>query len=248
MPLEGALSGLARDSATGRFLAVTDRYGVYLLDGALAQVVHGVVLDRGFSVDLTPLAGAAFIGGDTLAVLSTNKSYALLMPDPAADERREWRHFLSTDGQVTELRLGRFQTVRAHQMYVLAMAYDPSARELITVSVPNPRHRQLVVSRFAREDLMLASEFEPALAEGLTLAAPDRTLADYVVTGAAVRDGLLYAVSAAYSTLLVIDLEAMTVRAAYALPGLLHPVGLAVRDAELLVAQADGRIAVVARP
>lgn len=247
-PLEGALSGLARDPSTGRFLAVTDRYGVYLLDATLRSAAHRVVLDPGFSVDLTPLVGAAFLGGDTLAVLSRNKSYALLLPDAAADARLEWRHFLETDGGVRELGLGRFQTVRAHQMYVSSFAFDPSARELITVGVPNPRHRQLVVSRFARADLLLASEFEPGLAEGLTLEGPDRDLAEYLVTGATVRDGTLYALSAAFSTLLVIDLELRHVRAAYAVPGLTHPVGLASRGEQLLVAQSDGRIAVIEPP
>ncbi|MGD0992441.1 MAG: disulfide bond formation protein B [Gemmatimonadales bacterium] len=247
-PLNGALSGLARDSATRRFLAVTDHYGVYLLDSTLTHVLHHVVLDKGFSVDLTPLAGAAFVGGDTLGVLSTNKSYALLTSVPHADERAEWRHFLETDGQVSEVALGRFQTVRAHQMYVLSLAFDPAAQELIAVSVPNPRHHQLVVSRFARKDLTLSSEFEPQLTAGLTLRSPDRTPAEYVVTGAVVADGRLYAISAAYSTLLVVDLKDRTLQAAYAVPGLAHPVGLAARGADLLVAQADGRIAVLARP
>jgi disulfide bond formation protein DsbB len=248
VPLEGRLSGLAFDAASDRFLAVTDGYGVYLLDGTLSHVVHHVVLDPGFSVDLTRLAGAAFLGGDTLAVLSTNKSYALLMPDPGAQESREWRRFLSTDGEMTELRLGRFQTVRAHQMYVLSLAFDPSARELITVSVPNPRHRQLVVSRFARSDLVLASEFEPRLGVGLALRNPDRRLAEYVVTGAAVADGRLYALSAAYSTLLVIDLDTKAVQAAYVLPDISQPVGLAVRGEDLFVAQQDGRVGVIQRP
>ena len=248
VPLDGALSGLARDSATGRFLAVTDRYGVILMDSTRSRVLHQVVLDKGFSIDLTPLAAAAFLGGDTLAVLSTNKSWALLLPDANAEERAEWRHFLSTDGEVRELGLGRFQTVRAHQMYAMSMAFDPAAREVITVSVPNPRHRQLVVSRFARRDMVLSSEFRPRLGDGLTLAAPERALADYLVTGAVVADGRLYAISAAYSTLLVIDLQERTVRAAYAVPGLAHPVGLAVRGSQLLVAQADGKIAVVERP
>jgi disulfide bond formation protein DsbB len=248
VPLNGALSGLARDSATGRFLAVTDRYGVYLLDSARSSVLHHVVMDAGFSVDLAPLIGAAFLGGDTLAVLGRNKSYALLVSDPQADERAEWRHFLETDGRVTEAALGRFQTVRAHQMYVLALAFDPAARELITVSVPNPRHHQLVVSRFARRDLVLSSEFEPRLAPGLALAGPARTPAEYVVTGAVVADARLYAVSAAYSTLLVVDLKDRTLVAAYAVPGIARPVGLAARGTQLLVAQADGRIAVLARP
>jgi disulfide bond formation protein DsbB len=246
-PLEGTLSGFARDSATGRYLVVTDRYGVYLLDSTRTRVVHHVVMDPGFSIDLTPLAGAAFLG-DTMAVLSTNKSYALLTSDPRADPRAEWRHFLSTDGQVAEVGLGRFQTVRAHQMYVLSLAFDPAAQELITVSVPNPRHRQLVVSRFARKDMALSSEFQPRLGPALTLAGPARTPADYLVTGAVVADGRLYAVSTAYSTLLVVDLKDRTLRAAYAVPGLAHPVGLAARGTQLLVAQADGRIAVIGRP
>ena len=74
-------------------------------------------------------------------------------------------------------------------------------------------------------------------------------MAEYVVTGATVAgDGLLYAVSAAYSTLLVIDLRAKTLAAAYAVPGIAGPVGVAARGTELLIAQADGRVAVVAMP
>jgi hypothetical protein len=247
VPLTGMLSGFARDSATGRFLVTTGGYGVYLLGSSLGRVLHHVVLDKGFSIDLTPLAGAAFLG-DTLAVLSTNKSWALLEPVPHADEGAEWRHFLATDGRVSEVGLGRFQTVRAHQMYVSSLAFDPATQELITVSVPNRWHPRLVVSRFARGDMTLSSEFEPGLGAGLTPAGPSRGLADYLVTGAAVAGGRLYALSAAYSTLLVVDLQTKTVNAAYAVPGLVHPVGLAVRGAQLLVAQADGRIAVLARP
>jgi len=116
------------------------------------------------------------------------------------------------------------------------------------VSVPSPRHRRLVVSRFARGDLLLASEFEPRLEGGLTLSGPERTVAEYVVTGAVVADGLLYGISSAYSTLLVVDLTTRTLRAAYAVPGLEAPVGLAARGSDLLLAQADGRIAVVERP
>jgi len=70
-----------------------------------------------------------------------------------------------------------------------------------------------------------------------------------VVTGATVTgDDLLYAVSAAYSTLLVIDLRAKVLAAAYAVPDLVHPVGLTARGTELLIAQADGRVAVIAKP
>ena len=254
-PLDGRLAGLTVEAGgaevagePGRALAVTDGYGVYVLDGTFSRVLHHVVLDPGFSVDLSPLAGAAFLGGDTLAVLSSNKSYVLLRPNPRADPALEWRHFRETDGTVTELSRARFATVRARQQYVLSLAYDPAAGELMTLTVPSPRHRELVVSRFSRVDLLLASEFVPRLGPGLAPSAPGRGLGDYVVTGAAVADGRLYAFSAAYSTLLVVDLATRTVTAAYAVRGISRPVGVAVRGPELLVAQADGRIAVMSRP
>ncbi|NIR46304.1 MAG: disulfide bond formation protein B, partial [Gemmatimonadetes bacterium] len=196
---DGSLTGLAHDPVSGDFLAVTDRYDVYLLDETLARLVHGVTLDPSFSIDLSPLAGAAFLG-DTLAVVSTNKSYALLRANGPVDEKREWRRFRVMDPEVSELSLGRFATVRARQMFVMSLAYDAAAEELITVAVPSPRHERLVVSRFARGDLILASEFEPRLAPGLTLSGEDRSLAEYVVSGAVAADGLLYALSAAYST------------------------------------------------
>jgi len=247
VPLEGTLRGLARDSATGRYLAVTEGYGVFLLDSTTAQVLHHVALDGGFSIDLTPLTGAAFLG-DTLAVVGTNKSWVLLRPDAKADAGEMWRRFRATDGGVSELGRGRFATVRARLQYVLSLAFDPAAQELITVSVPSERQKRLVVSRFARRDRMLSSEFVPRLGAGLAASGEHRSLAEYVVTGAAVAAGRLYAISAAYSTLLVIDLQARTVQAAYAVPGLQHPVGVAVRGSQVLVAQADGRIAVLERP
>jgi len=245
--LDGALAGLAYDPAGDRYLTVDDGHGVHVLDGTLTHVIHRVVIDPTYSVDLSPLAGAAFFG-DTLAVLSTNKSYVLLRADAGADPRMEWRRFLETDGAVTELRRSRFATVRARQMYVLSLAFDPASDELVTVAVPSPRHPRLVVSRFARGDLQLSSEFEPRPADGGVRLGEDRTFGEYVVTGATVADGFLYALSAAYSTLLVIDLDERVVSAAYAIPGLEEPVGLTVRGPQLLIAQADGRVAVVERP
>jgi disulfide bond formation protein DsbB len=247
IPLTNRLTGFAVD-AQGTALVTTDRFSVYVVDSTWTRVLHHVVLDPGFSIDLTPLTGAAFVGGDTLAVLSTNKSYVLLEPDAHADAALEWRHFLQTDSSVTELRRARFATVRARQNYVLSFAYDSAADQLITITVPSARHKTLVISRFDRGDLTLSSEFLPRLREGLAVAATGRGLDDYVITGAAVADGLLYAISAAYSTLLVVDLQTGTVNAAYVVPGLNRPAGLAVRGEVLLVAQADGRVAVIDRP
>lgn len=246
VPLEGRLTDLAFDADRNRFLVTTEGHAVHVLDGALGAVLHRVVLDPHFAVELTPLAGAAF-RGDTLVAMATNKSYVLLHPDPQADEGFEWRHFLETSGGIRELRRSRLATVRARQMYVLSVAWDPGAKELVTIGVPSPRHRRLVVSRFDGVDLILSSEFVPRLDPALGLG-QGRSLDEYVVTGAAVADGRLYALSAPYGTILVIDLATRSVVEAYGVAGLEDPVGLALRGGEFLVAQADGRVAVVARP
>ncbi|MGK7310691.1 MAG: disulfide bond formation protein B [Candidatus Longimicrobiales bacterium M2_2A_002] len=266
-PLDGAITGLAvapapaavagntaaeaestTSAAPRSTLLTTEDFGVYVLDDTLSRVLHRVVIDPGFSIDVRPLAGAAFLGPDTLAIVTVNKSYLLLQPDPNADPVREWRHFLETDGGMTELRRSRFTTVRARLQYASSLAYDPVAEELITVSVPSEKHPNWVVSRFDRSDFVLSSEFVPQLGPGLEPSGPERGLTEYAVTGAAVADGRLYAVSAAYSTVLVIDLDTETVTAAFAVPGLEAPVGLALWGEELWIAQADGRVAVVARP
>lgn len=133
-------------------------------------------------------------------------------------------------------------------MYILSVAYDAEADELVTVSVPSPGHPRMVVSRFDRSDLILSSEFLPRIGPGLALAGPDRSLAEYVVTGAVAADGMLHLVSAAHSTILVIDLVARSVVEAWAVGELDRPVGITLRGDEWLIAQADGRVAVVARP
>ena len=252
-PVDGRITGLAlppeaSPEAPGRVLLTTDDFGVYVLDASLSSVLHRVVIDPGFSIDVTPLAGTAFLGPDTLAVASVNKSYILLRPDADADPVREFRHFLETTGDVAELRRSRFGTVRARLQYASSLAWDPGGDELITVSVPSERHPRWVVSRFDRDDFVLSSEFIPELGPALEPSGPDRGLTEYVVTGATVIDGRLYVISAAYSTLMVVDLESESVTAAYAVPGLEAPVGLAVHGRALWIAQSDGRVAVVGRP
>lgn len=246
VPHDGDISDFAWDSARSRYAVTTTGFRVLFLDSALARVTGAVTLDRGFSVDLTAPAGAAFLG-DTLAVVSTNKSYVLLRQDSAADEAAMWRRFLATSGGVAELRRARFATVRARQLYVLSLAFDAARHELITVTVPSPRHRRLVISRFARRDWLLSSEFEPRLDSGLVLR-DGRALAEYYVTGATVASGVLYVVSAAWSTVLAIDLASGSVRAAWTAPGITRPAGIVVRAGEILIAQEDGRVLVFARP
>ena len=135
-------------------------------------------------------------------------------------------------------------------MYVLSLAFDPSTQSIYTLTVPNSKVHRLVVSRFDRRDMTLSEEFALALPVGgnLALKAAGRSVDEFYVTAATAADGLLYAVSAAHNTLLVIDLAAHTLVAARSIPGLAQPVGIARKGDRLYILCRDSSVFVVATP
>ncbi len=248
LALTGAPTDLAFDASSGRFL-MTTATGVYFVDSALANVERYTVIDGGYSADLGRFAGAAFLDSAALIAVGENKSYVVLRPNDHASADSNFRYFLESRDQFDEVTRGRFGTVRARLLYILSAAYDATSNSVFTVTVPNHLVKRLVVSRFDRRDLTLSEEFVPVLAEesGLTLA-KDRTLGEFMVTGATIADGRMYAVSAAYGTLLTIDLASRRVTAAHVIPGLARPAGIAAKGDALFIVGEDGMLTVVARP
>lgn len=245
--LDAPVSGLAYDPASDRFLVTTD-HGVALVDGALSRSFGRVVVDPNYSVDLARFGDAAFLEGGQILALSENKSYLVLREHAQADPVASWRFFLEP-GPFAEVTRGRFATVRAKMAFVRAAAFDPASASIYTVSLPNPRSPRLVVSRFDRGDMTLSQEFLPAVdpAAGLALA-PGRTIDALYVTAATVHDGRLWALSAAHSTMIAIDLASGRIVAARAIAGLRRPAGLAVRDHRFVVADEDGTVTTVPLP
>jgi disulfide bond formation protein DsbB len=247
--LNGAVTGLAADPASGNFLVTTDAHGVYVLDPDLGGVERHTVVDPGFSVDIGKLVGATFVAPRTLMVLGHNKSFVLLEEGAGANAAAaNYRYFLESFDAFDELTRGRFATVRAKMNYVMSVGYDRDTDSLYTVTVPSRRFPALVISRFDRSDLTLAGEHRPRLGAGLRLAGEGRSLDEYYVTGVAIENGRLYAVSAAHGTLLVFDLDRRELVAARGLEGLERPTGLALRGPELYVVNADGDVLVAEKP
>ena len=242
LPLNGTPTGLDYDPASDRFL-LTTQTGVYVTDGALSRVARHTVVDAGYSVDLARFAGAAFLEAGTVLAVSENKSFVILRENDQADAAKNFRYFRESFDRFDEVRRGRFGTVRARMMYVMSAAYDPARQSIYTVTVPNERNRGLVVSRFDRRDLTLSEEFVARLSPdaGARLLG-NRTLDELYVTAAAVREGRLYALSAAYSTLLEIDLESRAVVGARSVPGLSRPAGMAFKGDELWVVTEEGKV------
>ena len=249
LPLDGPITDLAYDAAGDRFLVTTEK-GIHVTDGSFGRVLRHTIVDTGFSVDLARFAAGAFLGSDTVIAVSENKSYVVLRENDKADAAANYRYFLASFDKFDEVSRSRFTTVRAKMMYVMAAAFDPVSQSVYTVTVPNARVKRLVVSRFDRGDMTLSEEFTPVLAPGSGLAfkAEKGSLDSYYVSGAAFAGGKLYAISAAFGTLLTIDPQARTVVAAHAIPGLERPVGLAIKGSEAFIVDADGRITLVPLP
>ena len=248
LALDGPPTDLAYDPATDQFLLTTAQ-GVYLTDGTLGRVTRYTIIDGGFSVDLGRIAGAAFLDQGAVIAVGENKSYVVLRPNDQASADSNFRYFLESRDRFDEVSRSRFGTVRARLLYIMSAAYDAATNAVYTVTVPNNRVKRLVVSRFDRSDLTLSEEFVPSLApeSGLALA-PGRALDELMVTGAAIADGRLFALSAAHGTLLTIDLARRQVVAAQAIPGLTRPTGMAVKGGDLYIVDDAGMLTVVTRP
>ncbi len=245
LPLNGPVTDLAYEAGTDRFLVTTEQ-GLYITDAAFSRAARHTIVDTGFSVDLARFGGAAFLGRDTVLAVSENKSWVALKENDRADAAKNFRFFVESFDRFDEVGRSRFTTVRAKMMYVLSAAFDAGTGSIYTLTVPNEKTKRLVVSRFDRRDMTLTEEFSPALGaeSGLAFSPAERSLDEYYVTGAAFEDGRLYALSAAFSTLLVIDPDTKRVTAAWTLPGLEKPVGVAMRGAEVYVAGRDGSVTV----
>lgn len=245
--LDGPPTDLTWDPVTDQFL-VTTAHGIYLTDATLSECRRYTIVDPGYSADLGRFAGAAFLDDGALIAIGENKSYVVLQPNDSAKADANFRYFLESSDRFSEITRGRFSTVRARLHYIQSAAYDPGSNSIFTVAVPNARVRRLIVSRFDRSDLTLSEEYLPALAPASGLAlAPDRALDELTVTGAAVADGQLHAMSATYGMVLVIDLASRQIVSARMIGDLTRPVGFAIRGDDYYVLGEDGTLVIANR-
>jgi disulfide bond formation protein DsbB len=234
--LRGTPTGLDYDAASDRFLLTTE-HGVYLLDGDLRTVLRYTVVDPLFAVDLGRFAGAVFLGDGRLQAVTENKSFVVLRETGRPDADRNYRFFLESPNAFEEVSRSRFATLRAKMMYVMSAAFDPATNSIVTITVPNARNSRPVISRFSAADMQISEEFLPTL--------DGKPLEGVYVTGAAVSASRLYAISAAHSTLLTIDLGSRSVVARQSVSGIAQPTGLAIKGTDLYIVTRAGGLAIV---
>ena len=246
LPLDGPITDLAYDAAGDKFLVTTEK-GIYITDGSFGRVLRHTVVDTGFSVDLARFTAGRVPRSRHGDGRLREQELRRAPRERQGRARPNYRYFLASFDKFDEVSRSRFTTVRAKMMYVMAAAFDPASDSVFTITVPNAKVKRLVVSRFDRRDMTLSEEFTPALAQGSGLAFKTEkgSLDAFYVSGAAFANGKLYAISAAFGTLLTIDPQARTVVAAHAIPGLERPVGLAIKGSEAFIVNAAGGLTVV---
>lgn len=234
LPLRGTPTDLAYDAATDRFLLTTQN-GVYLTDGALSSIAKYTVVDPLFSVDLGPFCGAGFVDSQTVLAVTQNKSFVKLKESGTANPEANYRFFLESPAAFDEVARSRFATIRARLMYVMAAAVDPATHDVYTVTVPNVKSKRWVVSRFDGGDMQLSAEFMPKQ-DGV------------YVTAATIAGGRMYALSAAHSMLLTLDLASGTITGARTIPGLSQPTGIAIKGGTFYIVSRSGALTIVRQP
>ena len=193
---------------------IASKYNFWVLDKELKPTVSAEI-DPWFSANVLDIVGITPYKDDAFVLMGTNKSLLRARLNPNADDVKGWANFVEGRTQVEAvggLGRARIDTERAKYSYIHSSATD--GRYIFTATVPDNRnHKTFVISKALMADWTLSAEFVPAadLKDG-------RSLGELYVTGMVYEDDKLYAVSKNFNTLLVIDIAAEEVTAAYAIP------------------------------
>lgn len=213
-PIEGINQPINMISQVRGQYFLASKYNFWVLDDELKPTVSAEI-DPWFSANVLDIVGITPYKDDAFVLMGTNKSLLRARLNPNADDVKGWANFVEGRTQVEAvggLGRARIDTERAKYSYIHSSATD--GRYIFTATVPDNRnHKTFVISKALMADWTLSAEFVP----GADLK-DSRTLGELYVTGMVYEDGKLYAVSKNFNTLLVIDIAAEEVTAAYAIP------------------------------
>ena len=213
-PIEGINQPINMISQVRGQYFLASKYNFWVLDDELKPTVSAEI-DPWFSANVLDIVGITPYQDDAFVLMGTNKSLLRARLNPNADDVKGWANFVEGRTQVEAvggLGRARIDTERAKYSYIHSSATD--GRYIFTATVPDNRnHKTFVISKALMADWTLSAEFVPAadLKDG-------RSLGELYVTGMVYEDDKLYAVSKNFNTLLVIDIAAEEVTAAYAIP------------------------------
>lgn len=224
--IDGIATGISYSDNAKIFVVVTNTNWVYFIDSELEAILAKVKIDPAFSVEISNLAGVVFDGDNTALVTADHKSYVRLEFDPNAKISDSFYKFMDGTDGVSELKRSRFATTRARYNYIGSLAWDHDTREYVSVSIPDPKQNNFVMSRFSSQDYQVNSE---AKISGLTGKYP-------VITGSFIKNSNLYMLSHGTNQILVANKDN---------PELMDVIGLAPQSNVQGMTNVENMIAVL---
>lgn len=229
----GAVTDFAYDGY-GTYFMVTEKWGMYLVDQGMLAVERYAILDQYNGANGRNAVGATFFNDGTFGLLGWNKTYVYLKkavekPEGKAAEYKAFHDFTEGMDSYNLIKRGTYLTIRARMMHALALAFNPDNNSIYTITVPNNKHKNIVVSRFDRNDSILTEEFRPLKGSSVTLK-EGRSFDEYYVTGLTYKDGRLYALSKQYSSVFALNTVTREIERVYSFDGITNPQGITFKD------------------
>ena len=214
LDLNSPINGIRYKEESQQFAIATEKWGLYLADKGLTQVERHFVLDHLYFPTVMQFAGVDFMGDD-IKVMGYNKAYMVVKADDAADDVAGFAHFYEGADKFTAVDRNMFTTVRSKTSYVNSFVADEKYSYLMTV--PSNLENNYILIKQLNADGMLSQEVTPDIGSQVTLK-EERNLGELYTTALAMKDGLLYAASKNFNTIVVIDPEADEIVDTYSFP------------------------------
>ena len=208
---------------------VSSRNNVWFLNSDL-KVVDQFEMDPLFSATIDPIVGIIPWNNGKYILMGSNKSFLRFEKNATKEPDKQligrYSDFVKGGENFLALGRGRVDTIRSKFNHVMGSATDGTYNYLATV--PNNRDKKsFVISKQLTKDMVTSGEFTPKSA----LLKEGRSLGELYVTGLAVFDSKLYAVSKNFNCIFEIDLKNETIEKAWALPSTLDDVRGLIVDA-----------------
>jgi disulfide bond formation protein DsbB len=209
---------------------VSSKFDVYFLNKDL-KTVDEFEFDPYYSATIDPTVGVIPWKDGKFILMGSNKTFLKFKKSvtdkPKAELIGRYSDFVKGEEHFFADGRGRIDTVRSRFHHVMSVASDGKYSYLATVP-NNLDKKKFVISKQLLSDMTTSGEFTPSakLKDG-------RSLGELYVTGMAVYNGKLYAVSKNYNVIVEIDPASEAVVKVFSIPAKLT-------DPRGLIADADG--------
>lgn len=216
LDLNSPISGIRFNKKTNQFAIATQDWGMYLTNKDLNNIHTHLILDSFYFPFMTNFADIDIMDNENIKIMGTNKTYAIVKYDPVnADEVEGFAHFKEGADKFVAIEKNSFRTVRANTNYV--NSFVSLGDYSYTISVPSNLQKNFVVIKQSNIDGVLSGEYTPTLASNIQTR-NNKGLGDYYITGLAKKDGMLYALSKNYNTILQINPKTEKIVKTYSYP------------------------------